>query len=67
MYEDVRRADSPRAVLGEFMESTYDAAAKLANWDRPALERESSVRPAGEGGTRAAYVHTPGRDPAYPH
>jgi hypothetical protein len=39
MYEDVRRAESPRAALLEFLESTYAAGAKRANWDRAALER----------------------------
>jgi uncharacterized protein DUF5996 len=39
MYDDVRSAESPKAALMEFLESTYDAAADLANWDRKALER----------------------------
>jgi hypothetical protein len=39
MYDDIRRADSPCAVLLDFLQSTYDAAANLAAWDRPALER----------------------------
>jgi hypothetical protein len=39
-YDDVRKANSPDAVL-EFLESSYEAAAKLAGWDRPALERSS--------------------------
>ena len=39
MYDDVRRAGSPReAVLG-FLQSTYDAGANLAGWDRKELER----------------------------
>jgi hypothetical protein len=38
MYDDVRRADSPEQTLYEFLESTYDAGARLANWDRAALE-----------------------------
>jgi hypothetical protein len=41
MYDDVRRADSPEEVLRQFLESTYDAGARLARWDRAALE----VRP----------------------
>jgi hypothetical protein len=40
MYEDVRRAESPRAALLEFLESTYAAGAKLAKWDRASLERK---------------------------
>jgi hypothetical protein len=39
MYDDVRQAESPRAALMEFLESTYAAGAKRANWDRAALER----------------------------
>jgi uncharacterized protein DUF5996 len=39
LYDDVRRADSPRDALLEFLESTYAAGAKLAQWDRAALER----------------------------
>jgi len=38
MYDDVRSADSPKQVLLEFLQSTYGAGAKLANWDRDALE-----------------------------
>ncbi len=39
MYDDVRNAESPTASLLEFCQSTYSAAATLANWDRAALER----------------------------
>jgi len=39
MYDDVRRASSPEQALYEFLESTYDAGAALAKWDRAALER----------------------------
>jgi len=38
MYDDVRRAASPRDVLLDFCESTYAAGAKRGNWDRKALE-----------------------------
>jgi hypothetical protein len=38
-YEDVRTAADPRAALLDFCQSTYEAAAKLANWDRAALEK----------------------------
>jgi hypothetical protein len=44
MYDDVRRAESPRAALLDFLETTYAAGAKLANWDRRALERAETVR-----------------------
>ncbi|HVH38038.1 MAG TPA: DUF5996 family protein [Sphingomicrobium sp.] len=39
-YAEVRAASDPDAVLTEFLRSTYDAAANLAQWDRAALERE---------------------------
>ncbi len=38
MYDDVRQADSPEQALYEFLESTYDAGARLGGWDRAALE-----------------------------
>jgi hypothetical protein len=38
MYDDVSRADSPEETLYAFLESTYDAGARLAKWDRAALE-----------------------------
>ena len=38
-YDRVRLADSPDDTLLEFLQSTYEAAATLANWDRQALER----------------------------
>src|SRR5262249_40383362 len=38
-YDDVRTAPSPEAVILEFCQTTYDAGADLAKWDRAALER----------------------------
>lgn len=38
MYDDVRTAESPEQALYEFLESTYEAVARLAKWDRAALE-----------------------------
>ncbi|HZI19438.1 MAG TPA: DUF5996 family protein [Pyrinomonadaceae bacterium] len=37
-YETVRQAASPDSALLEFLQSTYEAAADLGHWDRPALE-----------------------------
>jgi len=37
-YEAVRTAGDPDAVLLEFLQSTYEAAANAARWDRAALE-----------------------------
>jgi len=38
-YDDVRGAASPREVLLDFLQTTYEAGADLGKWDRPALER----------------------------
>lgn len=38
-YEAVRTASDPKAALASFVDSTYEAAATLAGWDRAALER----------------------------
>jgi hypothetical protein len=40
MYDDVRQATSPRQALLDFLQSTYEAAANLAHWDRKALEKD---------------------------
>ena len=37
-YDEVRRAPAPDAMLLEFLQSTYEAAAELGHWDRAALE-----------------------------
>ncbi len=38
-YDEVRHAGAPEETLLEFLQSTYEAAAGLAHWDRAALER----------------------------
>jgi Family of unknown function (DUF5996) len=38
-YEAVQKAQSPTTALLEFCQTTYEAGAKLADWDRSALER----------------------------
>ena len=38
-YEAVRQAENPDEMLLTFLQSTYDAAANLGNWDREVLER----------------------------
>ncbi len=48
-YDAVRSAANPDDVLLDFAQSTYDAASKLAKWDRDALEEK---KPA---------LHSPGR------
>jgi hypothetical protein len=37
-YDAVRTADDPDAALLTFLQSTYEAAARAAAWDRGALE-----------------------------
>jgi hypothetical protein len=39
-YVDVQRSTSPDDTLLSFLQGTYEAAADLSGWDRPALERE---------------------------
>jgi hypothetical protein len=38
-WEEVRRSSSPDALVLDFFQSTYEAAATLGGWDRKALER----------------------------
>ena len=42
-YDTVRESRSPDRVLLEFLQTTYEAAANLAQWDRAALERDDSA------------------------
>jgi len=39
LYEELRNESSPDEALLAFLESTYEAGANLAKWDRTALER----------------------------
>ena len=43
-YEAVRQSASPDDMLLEFLQTTYEAAARLAGWDRPSLERTADPR-----------------------
>jgi uncharacterized protein DUF5996 len=47
MYDDIRSSKSPEADLMEFLQSTYEAGANLAKWDRAALERAPGALHAG--------------------
>ena len=38
-YDEIRQSTSPDELLLEFMQSSYEAGARLAKWDRAALER----------------------------
>ena len=42
-YDDVRAAANPGQAVLNFCQSTYEAGAKLAKWDRKALERSGAV------------------------
>ena len=42
-YDRVRESADPDQTLLEFLQSTYDAAANLGRWDRPALERRPAA------------------------
>ena len=44
-YEAVRTADDPDEALLQFVQTTYEAAADLAQWDRAALDRPRSEWP----------------------
>jgi hypothetical protein len=45
-YDAVRQSESPDATLLEFLQSTYEAAANLAQWDRDSLECDKDPRSA---------------------
>lgn len=45
-YEAVRTAAEPDTVLLDFLQTTYEAAAELAGWDRAALERRAVPGPS---------------------
>jgi hypothetical protein len=41
-YDAVRQSPSPETALMDFLQSTYEAGANLAKWDRATLERSHS-------------------------
>ncbi len=43
-YDAVRRADDPEATLYDFLQSTFDAAARLGNWDLDQYRRRHFPR-----------------------
>lgn len=49
-YEDVRLSSDPDGLVLDFFQSTYEAGADLAGWDRQALER---------AGAEGAFTHEP--------
>jgi len=54
-YDTVRAAASPDDVLLAFLQTTYEAAANLGQWDRASLERaDGGAGPPGPGRPRPA-------------
>ena len=53
-YDIVRNSATPDATLLDFLQTTYEAAADLGNWDRAALERGEvpGSRLSSQGGLR---------------
>jgi hypothetical protein len=47
MYDDVRLSNSPEQSLLDFCQTTYDAGANLAHWNRAELERPTAHTGAG--------------------
>ena len=41
-YDEIRKSSNPSEKLLEFLQSTYEAAAKLGNWDRQNLDCDFS-------------------------
>lgn len=39
-YEDVQQSDDPEKTLSEFLQTSYEAATKISNWNRGFLERK---------------------------
>jgi len=46
-YDTVRQSESPDETLLDFLQTTYEAAATLAGWDRASLERGEDTQSAG--------------------
>ena len=49
-YEAVRRSATPDEDLHAFLQTTHDAAADLAQWERASLEWQRGYRPLPRGG-----------------
>src|SRR5262245_36665822 len=43
-YDAVRQSESPERTLLDFLQTTYEAAANLAGWDRNSLERHEDPK-----------------------
>ena len=49
-YDHVRESNSPDDTLLDFLQTTYEAAANLGEWDRTSLERNGNSTSAIEPG-----------------
>jgi hypothetical protein len=58
-YDDVRRSAAPEKMILEFLESTYEAGATLANWDRAALEKSGPEVGHNLGATAGSATDDP--------
>ena len=41
-YEDVQQSANPEKTLYDFLQTTYEAAARTSNWDRVKLEKQQA-------------------------
>lgn len=39
-YEDVQKSDDPEKMLFDFLQTTYEAAVNISNWNKSSLERQ---------------------------
>jgi hypothetical protein len=59
-YAAVRAAEEPDALLLAFFQTTYEAAAELAGWDRAALESEPFILSNGRPPSSREEIRTNG-------
>ncbi len=55
-YDRVRESESPDEILLEFLQTTYEAAANLAQWDRAAVERSEDPKSGRRAQSGAALI-----------
>jgi len=39
-YEDVQKSDDPEKMLFDFLQTTYEAAVNISDWNRTKLEKQ---------------------------
>ena len=62
-YEDFRKAQGLETGLLDFMQSAYDAGAKLSEWPWETLERRADRRPLREAKKKSDLLTEPYNDP----